>query len=109
MIISGGGATTLGAAARPSGSPTGECVEVERDGVSSHVEGDAAGGLGEIGIHVHANRLTSVCKNMNLGVVALVFRCTAVGGTPHTTDESCEVQWLDFADAVAPTHVLRAC
>jgi len=57
--------------------------------------------LEETGIHVCVERLTGVYKNMNLGVVALVFRCTSVSGTPQTTDESRDVQWLDFTDAVA--------
>jgi len=66
--------------------------------------------LEETGMQVRVGRLTGVYKNMNLGVVALVFRCTAVGGTPQATDESREVQWLDFADAIAlmpPTFAVR--
>lgn len=66
--------------------------------------------LEETGIHVRVERLTGVYKNMNLGVVALVFRCAATGGTPQTTNESREVQWLKFADAVAlmpPTFAVR--
>lgn len=57
--------------------------------------------LEETGMHVRVGRLTGVYKNMNMRVVALVFRCTAVGGTPQATEESHEVQWLDVADAVA--------
>lgn len=66
--------------------------------------------LEETGIHVRVGRLTGVYKNMNMRVVALVFRCTAVGGTPQATDESQEVQWLDVADAIAlmpPTFAVR--
>lgn len=66
--------------------------------------------LEETGIHVRVERLTGVYKNMKLGVVALVFRCTPISGTSHTTDESCEVRWLDLADAVArmpPTFTIR--
>lgn len=66
--------------------------------------------LEETGIHVRVERLTGIYKNMNLGIVALVFRCAAVGGTPQTTDESRDVQWLDFMDAVTlmpPTYAVR--
>lgn len=38
--------------------------------------------LEETGTHVHVERLTGVYKNIKLGVVALVFHCTPVGGTP---------------------------
>ncbi|MGH3923262.1 MAG: NUDIX hydrolase [Pseudonocardiaceae bacterium] len=80
-----------------------ELGETFEDGVRREV-------LEETGIHVRVERLTGVYKNMNMRVVALVFRCTAVGGTPHTTDESNEVQWLDIAEAVAlmpPTFAVR--
>lgn len=66
--------------------------------------------LEETGMHVRVERLTGVYKNMTLGVVALVFRCTPINGTPQATDESCEVCWLDLADAVArmpPTFAIR--
>lgn len=66
--------------------------------------------LEETGMHVRVERLTGVYKNMKLGVVALVFRCTAVDGTPQATDESHKVQWLDVVEAVAlmpPTFAVR--
>jgi 8-oxo-dGTP diphosphatase len=66
--------------------------------------------LEETGIHVHVERLTGVYKNMALGVVALVFRCTPIRGTPQATDESCDVQWLNLADAIArmpPAFAIR--
>jgi ADP-ribose pyrophosphatase YjhB (NUDIX family) len=66
--------------------------------------------LEETGVHVRVDRLTGVYKNMTLGVVALVFRCIAIGGTPRATDESRDVQWLDLADALTlmlPTFAIR--
>lgn len=66
--------------------------------------------LEETGVHVRVERLTGVYKNMNLGVVALVFRCVAFDGSPHATDESCEVRWIDIAEAVTlmpPTFAVR--
>ena len=35
-----------------------------------------------------------VYKNMPQGIIALVFRCRAIGGNPHTTAESNQVAWL---------------
>src|SRR3954463_15953024 len=42
----------------------------------------------ETGITVAVERLTGAYKNLALGVVALVFRCHLVAGTPTTTSES---------------------
>jgi len=80
-----------------------ELGETFEDGVRREV-------LEETGMNVCVERLTGVYKNMTLGVVALVFRCTVIDGTPHTTDESRDVQWLDIAHAVAlmpPTFAVR--
>jgi 8-oxo-dGTP diphosphatase len=66
--------------------------------------------LEETGIHVRVDRLTGVYKNMTMGVVALVFRCMSIGGTPQATDESRDIQWLDLADALTlmpPTFAIR--
>jgi ADP-ribose pyrophosphatase YjhB (NUDIX family) len=66
--------------------------------------------LEETGVHVRVERLTGVYKNMNLGVVALVFRCAVIDGTPHSTDESCEVRWIDVGEAATlmpPTFAVR--
>ncbi|MET7536466.1 NUDIX domain-containing protein [Streptomyces sp. NPDC005507] len=48
----------------------------------------------ETGIKVHVERLTGVYKNMTLGVVALVFRCSPAGGYERLSDESTAVAWL---------------
>lgn len=56
--------------------------------------------LEETGVQVRVGRLTGVYKNVKIGVVALVFRCVAVGGIPQATNESREVKWLGFAKAI---------
>ena len=38
--------------------------------------------------------LTGVYKNLPQGIVALVFRCKAVGGELRTTPEAAECRWL---------------
>jgi 8-oxo-dGTP diphosphatase len=48
----------------------------------------------ETGLTVKPERLTGVYKNMERGVVALVFRCTVVAGTQSSTSEAAEVTWL---------------
>ncbi|MEV6675221.1 NUDIX domain-containing protein [Streptomyces sp. NPDC051162] len=50
--------------------------------------------LEETGIEVEVQRLTGVYKNMTRGIVALVFRCTPVGGSERTSGESVAVSWL---------------
>lgn len=47
----------------------------------------------ETGPTVRPVRLTGVYKNMNLGVVALVFRAEPVTGTPQPTEEAAAVDW----------------
>jgi ADP-ribose pyrophosphatase YjhB (NUDIX family) len=48
----------------------------------------------ETGVTVHPDRLTGVYKNMERGIVALVFRCSPVNGTATTTGEAAEIAWL---------------
>jgi ADP-ribose pyrophosphatase YjhB (NUDIX family) len=50
--------------------------------------------LEETGLHVEPIRLTGVYKNMNRGIIALVFLCHPTGGTLHTTNESRALTWL---------------
>jgi ADP-ribose pyrophosphatase YjhB (NUDIX family) len=69
-----------------------ELAESPADGVAREV-------LEETGLHVRAERLTGVYKNMRLGVVNLVFRCTLLGGEPHPTDEARQVAWLTIDEA----------
>lgn len=47
----------------------------------------------ETGFRVRPERLTGIYKNMTLGVVALVFRASVVGGMARTSDESTSVDW----------------
>jgi 8-oxo-dGTP pyrophosphatase MutT (NUDIX family) len=56
------------------------------DGVRREVEE-------ETGLVVEPERLTGVYKNLRLGVVALVFRASVVGGQQQTTEESAAVDW----------------
>jgi 8-oxo-dGTP diphosphatase len=48
----------------------------------------------ETGLEVEPESLAGVYKNMKAGVVALVFRCTVLRGTPHETQESSDVTWM---------------
>jgi ADP-ribose pyrophosphatase YjhB (NUDIX family) len=48
----------------------------------------------ESGYRVDRGRLTGVYKNMERGVVALVFRCAAVAGSPYTSHETTAVRWV---------------
>lgn len=51
--------------------------------------------LEETGISVSVDRLTGVYKNMNRGVVALVFRCTPTDSMVRTSDEATSVRWIN--------------
>lgn len=64
----------------------------------------------ETGIEVHVERLTGVYKNMPRGVVALVFRCSLIGGQLTTTDETLSVRWLsldEIHEYMDPAYVVR--
>lgn len=52
----------------------------------------------EAGIDVLPMVLTGVYKNMSLGVVALVFRCQWLSGTPTPSDEMSEFRWVTAAE-----------
>ncbi len=54
--------------------------------------------LEETGLVVEPEQLTGVYKNMNRGIVALVFRCTVTGGTLRTSDETRALAWLTPAE-----------
>jgi 8-oxo-dGTP diphosphatase len=47
----------------------------------------------ETGLDVEPIALTGVYKNMNRGIIALVFRCKATGGQPSTSDETEAFRW----------------
>lgn len=64
----------------------------------------------ETGIEVHIDRLTGVYKNMNLGVVALVFLCELSGGTLRTSSETEDVRWMSTQEAestMSPAFAIR--
>jgi 8-oxo-dGTP diphosphatase len=48
----------------------------------------------ETGLRIEPVALTGVYKNMQRGIVALVFRCTIVGHTRWQPDEVDDVGWL---------------
>ncbi|MEV7781394.1 NUDIX domain-containing protein [Kitasatospora sp. NPDC088351] len=68
-----------------------ELTEAIEDGVRREI-------YEETGIKVGVERLTGVYKNMNRGIVALVFRCRPEGGSEQLSDESIEVDWLTPAE-----------
>ena len=47
----------------------------------------------ETGLDVEPGALTGVYKNMNRGIIALIFRCKITGGDLTTTDEASAFQW----------------
>src|SRR5674476_315606 len=49
----------------------------------------------ETGIQVTVNGLTGVYKNMNRGIVALVYRCSIAAGQPRLSSETTSVRWVD--------------
>ncbi len=66
--------------------------------------------LEEAGIRVAVHELTGVYKNLALGVVALVYRCTPVSGTAATSAEAAAVQWMtreEVREAMAPVFAIR--
>ena len=50
--------------------------------------------LEETGIEVSVSSLSGLYKNPDLGVVAIVFRCTAKSGKMKTSEESTAVEWI---------------
>lgn len=71
-----------------------ELAESFEEGVCREVEE-------ETGLSVRVTGLTGVYKNLRRGIVALVFRCTPVSGSPQATAESTSVEWFSLPDAVA--------
>jgi ADP-ribose pyrophosphatase YjhB (NUDIX family) len=49
----------------------------------------------ETGLDVEPVTLTGVYKNMSRAIVALVFRCRILNGSPAPGDEVAELRWLD--------------
>jgi hypothetical protein len=62
------------------------------------------------GLTVTPERLTGVYKNMERGIVALVFRCSIADGTPTTTDEAAEIAWLtsdEITERMSEAYAIR--
>jgi 8-oxo-dGTP diphosphatase len=55
----------------------------------------------ETGLDVEPVMLTGVYKNMNRGVIALVFRCEVTGGQPGLSDETEAYRWATESDVAA--------
>ena len=76
---------------------------------------DIAGGLRrevaeETGLHVEPSALTGVYKNMNRGIVALVFRCRQDGGALTTASETTEARWATRDEVIGlsdPAYAIR--
>ena len=66
--------------------------------------------LEETGVRVAVQQLTGVYKNLVFGVVALVYRCVPVSGTPAPTDEAAAVRWMtreQARESMTPAFAIR--
>ena len=66
--------------------------------------------LEETGVKVHVERLTGLYKNMERGIIALVFRCSVISGEPEETAEARSVAWLtpdDIREQVDEAYAVR--
>ena len=64
----------------------------------------------ETGLDVEPVTLTGVYKNMNRGIIALVFRCKITGGDLTTTDEASAFRWAtdnQIANLMDPAYAVR--
>lgn len=64
----------------------------------------------ETGLQVEPSALTGAYKNMNRGIVALVFRCRRTGGQLTTASETAEVRWAtrdEVANLADPAYAIR--
>lgn len=64
----------------------------------------------ETGLTVRPEQLTGVYKNMNRGIVALVFRCSVANGSVTTTGEATEIAWLtpeEIAERMDEAYAIR--
>ncbi|MFD9066943.1 NUDIX hydrolase [Kitasatospora purpeofusca] len=80
-----------------------ETAEDFEDGVRREV-------FEETGIKVAVERLTGVYKNVNRGIVALVFRCVPESGSEQLSAESSAVAWLtpeEVSERMAEVYAVR--
>ncbi len=64
----------------------------------------------ETGLTVEPELLTGVYKNMERGIVALVFRCARIAGMPGPTVEANEIAWLsadEIRERMEPAYAIR--
>ncbi|ROP40275.1 NUDIX hydrolase [Saccharothrix texasensis] len=64
----------------------------------------------ETGLSVQVDRLTGVYKNMQRGIVALVYRCTPLNEPIPATAEAAEVRWMtlhEVREAMSPAYAVR--
>lgn len=95
-VVPGADGRVLAVRRRDNGhwEPPGGVLELDEsihDGLRREVEE-------ETGLLVEPGELTGVYKNIPRGILALVFRCEVVGGSPGPTVESAEVAWLTVAE-----------
>ena len=86
--------------------PPGGVLELDEsfdDGVRREV-------LEETGVHVTVDRITGVYKNVQRGIVALVFRCTPLSEPDGHSAEAASVRWADPAEVpnlMDPAYAVR--
>jgi ADP-ribose pyrophosphatase YjhB (NUDIX family) len=86
--------------------PPGGILELDED-IASGLRREVAE---ETGLQVEPSALTGVYKNMNRGIVALVFRCRQTGGESTTASETAEVRWAtrgEVAELADPAYAVR--
>lgn len=76
--------------------PPGGVLELDE----SPEEGAQREVLEETGVSVVVDGLSGVYKNMDRGIIALVFRCHRIAGEPTASEESRVVSWRSVSDVV---------
>lgn len=64
----------------------------------------------ETGLEIAVEQLSGIYKNLERGIVALVFRCRPRAGAPESTPEAVAVDWLDreeIRQRMDPTYAVR--
>ncbi len=64
----------------------------------------------ETGLDVQPVQVTGLYKNMSRGIVAIVFRCTVVGGQLRPSDETRAFAWLtpdEVRDTMSEAYAVR--
>jgi 8-oxo-dGTP diphosphatase len=64
----------------------------------------------ETGLDIEPDTLTGVYKNMNRGIIALVFRCKVTGGELTANDEVTDFRWADESNIrqlASPAYAVR--